>query len=350
MGNACCQLDRPAGLLLFDLKNGQTSWRGLWLLLGVYLGALLIAAVLTPPVYWLVEWLAGQFPENSTLEYLAGKSFHDYYDRVRWVPIVLGLPWLLKACGLAGLGALGVRFTRGDLFRWAALLVAGYLLFRLATLTQGLSTEVVRKPERLDRSIALTLLAMLPGAILIGLLEEVVFRGMVLRIFLSAVRSTWLAVVLGSLFFAAVHFKFPDPFWEGTGRTVQWHSGFYVALWTLLGPLAEAKAAGLAGHFLASIANYALLGVVLAVLFIRTGSLLACAGLHSGLVLAMLTYGKLYNVQAGDLHWLVGSTPIRDGLLATLLLTLALGVVLLCKGGARPGDPVAPETSNGESP
>ncbi|MGF1449493.1 MAG: lysostaphin resistance A-like protein [Opitutales bacterium] len=326
-------MSRSPGLLLFDLKAGQTSLRGLGLLLGVYLGALLIAAVLAPPVYWLVEWLAGHFPKNGTLAYLAGKSFHDYYDRVRWVPIVLALPWLLKVCGLTGLSALGVRFSRRDLLLWAGLLVAGYCLFRLATLTQGWATDVVRKPERLDRSIALTLLSMLPGAVLIGLLEEVVFRGLVLRIFLSAFRSAWPAIVLGSLFFAAVHFKFPDPFWEGTGRVVEWHSGFYVAWWTLLGPLAEAQAAGLVGHFLASVVNYALLGVVLAVLFIRTGSLLACAGMHSGLVLAMLTYGRLYNVQAGEWHWLLGSTPIRDGLLATVLLTLALAAVLRLKRG-----------------
>ncbi|MGF1484976.1 MAG: lysostaphin resistance A-like protein [Opitutales bacterium] len=322
-------MPRPRALLLFDLDADKTSLQGLWLLLGVYLGALLVAAVLSPPIFWAVQALAEQFPENGTLEYLAGKSFHDYYDRVRWLPILVGLPWVLRLCKLTGLGALGLRFNRAERLGWLGFLGVGAGLFLIAILAQSLMAEVVRKPERQEAFLPLTLLSMLPGAVIIGILEEIVFRGLVLRIFLSAFRSSWLAVLLTAVFFATVHFKFPNPYWEGSGRVVEWHSGFYVALWTLLGPLAEADLSGFAPFFIASYVNYTLLGVVLGVLFVRSQSLLVCAGLHSGLVLAMLTYSKLYNVDAGSLHWLLGTTPLRDGFLATGLLVILL-VALRC--------------------
>jgi len=72
-----------------------------------------------------------------------------------------------------------------------------------------------------------------------------------------------------------------------------------------------------------------LLGGVAAVLYLRTGSLWASVGLHSGIVLCSKMMKKLIDRQPGVPEWLFGdSVFIVSGVLCWVLLGLALLLVL----------------------
>ena len=47
-------LKRSRAFILFRLSESEFSFRGVGYLIGLYLGALVIAAILAPPVYWAI--------------------------------------------------------------------------------------------------------------------------------------------------------------------------------------------------------------------------------------------------------------------------------------------------------
>jgi len=325
---------RERDVLLFGLGAHERSSRGLVLILGVYLGSLVFAALLAPPAYWFVQWLAG-VGVGAPVPYLAGKGFEDYFDRLRWVPVVLGLPLLLRACGLLSPLALGLDMGRGgrrEFLRWwlAGLGVAGTVV-----VMQAAFREVTARPAAAGGGwLGVGVMALL-GGLLLGLLEEIVFRGLVLRSLLSAVRTVLVAVLLAALFFAYVHFKMPDEVWQQAGGEVRWWSGFYVALWTLL---------GISRNFEALLfTNYVLLGLLLSLLYLRTRSLMSCAGLHAGLVFVMLTYSKLFAPMV-TAPWFFGGATLRDGLLTTILLAALCAVVAVLPGRPAGRSSTAPKS------
>ena len=73
--------------ILFGLHASQRSLKGLSLLFLVYFGAILFAAITASWVYKLVIWWAENYP-NDTNQYLYRKGFEDYFDRLRWIPVV----------------------------------------------------------------------------------------------------------------------------------------------------------------------------------------------------------------------------------------------------------------------
>ena len=93
-GTLYSMLNANREFMLFGLSVNERSWRGLYYLFAVYLGSLLFAALVSPWAYHGIQWLYGVFPDSSKLKYLAYKGFEDYFDRLRWVPVVLALPWL----------------------------------------------------------------------------------------------------------------------------------------------------------------------------------------------------------------------------------------------------------------
>ena len=306
-------LSRDSKFILFRLKPWEYSWRGLTLLGIIYFGALLFAGIAGPPVYWLVEWWAETAP-NKLNTYLVEKDFDDYVDRLRWIPVLLLLLWLLKACELNSWRRLGVAFNgegRRLFLLWFGI---GLLLLTLTAVAQGLGTDVrFRKTDISIGNLSGVVLKGLAGGLLLGLLEEIVFRGLIFRIFYTAFRPVW-AIGLSAAFFAYTHFKMPGFIWKQTDQVVDWSSGFFVAYWTVLGISQDFE--------LLPFLNLFMLGVVLALLFLGTRSLMPCVGLHAGLVTIMLTYKKVFKVNESTPTWLWGSNAITDSLIALVLLVL----------------------------
>jgi len=267
---------RDTSFILFGLGAEQTSPRSLGLLAAVFFGSLLIAAVLTPPAYWLVEFWHNQ-TNSGNAAWLLAKGPDVYFDRLRMAAIILGLPWLMSVCHLWSWRALGLApdkcAWRAGLCWWLAglALIYGLALWKNSPATTPLATAT---PGQF-------LEALLAG-LLLGLLEETIFRGLILRICYTAARRPALALAAVSVFYAYTHFKVPASVWTHVAPGVHWDTGFFVAFWTTC---------GITENFdLAQFTALTLLGLVLGALTLRTGSLWSAVGLHAGLVSALYFY------------------------------------------------------------
>ena len=134
----------------------------------------------------------------------------------------------------------------------------------------------------------LTLIAFIPAAGLIGLLEELIFRGYILQQLLAC--SRWLAITGSSAAYAVVHLR-AVPVWP--------QSGF-----------------DLIGLFL--------LGVVLAIGTLKTKPLYLAIGLHASLAYWARMNKLLVTFPEPALQWLVGTNRLVNGLIAWVVL-LGLG-------------------------
>jgi len=306
---------RDPAFLLFGLRPDAFSWRGVYLLALVFGGSLLGAGLLAPPLYFGIQALASG-ADDGLWAYLARHPFPRYVDRLRWLPVLLALPWLIRACGLGSARALGLsRPVPWRLFGGA--LLGGFAMLGLLAGIQLSADAVDPRPN----AFALLTVSLLPQALLSGLLiavlEETIFRGLVLRQFYSALRP-WPAIFATSLFFALLHFKKIPPSVWGPDSVVGWDSGLYVAMWTVGSVIATFD-----GLFFA---NYLLVGVVLCLVTLRTGSLWAGIGLHAGWVAFLRAYGTVF-AEPGQATLLLGGTRIIDGLVSFAMLA-ALAVWL----------------------
>ena len=137
-----------------------------------------------------------------------------------------------------------------------------------------------------------TVLGFIPAALIVGLLEELVFRGFLLQHL--AVCSTSFAVIVSSALYAVIHIK----------ATV-----FNSAIWLELG-----------GLFL--------LGVVLAVSVLLTGQLYLAIGLHAALAYGARVNKLIIHFSDQSLSWLVGTSRLVNGLLGWAVL-LGLGAIII---------------------
>lgn len=308
--------------MLFGLGPDAYSWRGVGLLCGVYFGAMVFAAVLSPAVFHAAGWWVDTFP-GWWNRWLEGRTdfgdFPRHFDRLRWVPVVLLFPFLLNACGLLSWRALGLRFGRedGELF-WRGMiggcaLVGVLMLFQLAFVTVTIDARYAYGGEY-D-----AMLWILPGALILSLVEEIVFRGFIFRIFYSALRPVT-AIVVSAVVFAYLHYKMPPDVWREIGDAVGWLSGFQVAWGTLTGIAHDFSAV--------PFFTLVLVGILLNLVFLRTGSLLACIGVHAGIVWLRMAYDKTHNTPLAEHAWFFGTAALNDGLLTLLLLGLAVWYLL----------------------
>ncbi len=264
---------RDSRFLLFGLGEGQTSWRGVGLLAVVFFGSLLLAAVLTPPAYWLVEWWHNQ-TNSANAQWLLDKGPDVYFDRLRMLMIVGALPWLMAKCHLWSWKSLGLTFNN------AARCAAGWWLGGVLLIV-GLAGWKGVHPAAADNRVEQVVTAIFAGLIL-GLVEETVFRGMILRMFYTAAKRPVFALAAMAAFFAYTHFKVPGSVWLHVAPGVHGDTGFFVAFWTTF---------GITENFdLAQFTALWLLGMVLGMLTLRSGSLWPAIGLHAGLVSAMFFY------------------------------------------------------------
>lgn len=303
------QRERP--YILFGLNESGFSWKGVGALAAIFFGAVVFAGLVSPLVYFaVVAWAEaspGTIPGWLSSR-MAPEDFPRYFDRVRWVPVVLCLPWLFKWTGLLSLKRLGYAdFAR----RWRGMtgwLFAGLGMLLLVAVLQWLGVGIGFS-EQLTAGYLLEKLALgLLAGFIISLLEELLFRGVILRLFYTALRP-WPAIILSALFFAYVHFKrVPWP----PGQEVTYLSGLDVA-W-------QATASVFLQPEWWKFLNLFAAGVFLNLLFLRTGSLWPCVGVHAGWVAFRTVYTKFAHVDAGSAQWLWGSRTMLDGLLPLLLL------------------------------
>ena len=343
-------LKRDRHWILFNLAPDQFSWRGVCYLLGVYVGSLLFAAVVTAPIYdWVngpvfagIHRLAEIMPWDGFAYLTKERSFDKYFDRLRMLPVLAGLPWLLVVCGLFSTDHLRALLRHSSnlpfgMRRLWALIRAGIHSLRLlganfsatgyrrfcvwfgigaGMLLSVILVQLAFGSVELRASFAWSQLGWLPFTALltgvaVALLEETVFRGLMLRIFYTAVRPLS-AGILSALFFAYVHFQVPDVAKETLQQSDAWWLGFYVAFWMLVGIAVQFS--------LVEFLNLFVFGFLLNLVFLRTRSLLACMGLHAGAVWAIKFYNEIFAVGSDAHTHLWGGGKVIDGWLPLIIM------------------------------
>jgi len=292
-------------------------------LLGLYAATLFAAAVVTPLLYLGVRaWAAHS--SSDLLAYLARKDFPRYFDRIRWLFVLLGLPWLCRRSRLTGAATLGLRAPAGTVRRAAGWFVAGTAM--VAALVAGqLATGIatLRPPATADAVVTGLALALVSAA-LIAFFEELVFRGIVFQLVGATLRLLPAAAV-ASLFFAILHFqRVPGSLWPDDA-TVGPATGFTVAWWTVAAMVRHLDP----DAFLA----LGLAGFVLCLVFARSRSLYPAMGLHAGWVVTAQMVRRWVHVDpAGASERAValwGGKDLIDGLVPLALLALlAAGLAL----------------------
>lgn len=307
------RMKRDRLFLLYDLKEEEYSFKGLQLIVYLYFGSLLFAAVVAPLVFRLVHYL-----DPETQSYFAGKPFADYFDRGRLLCLLILFPVLMKRANLWSWKRLGFlkpgskHFARWFLIGISMMAVIYLIDFGLGVLEPRAAWNWETQLERMGAGLI--------GALLIGLMEETLFRGFVFRTFYTALRPVY-AVILSSMFFAYLHFKMQDELMEHIPvHEIGWDDGF-MAIWYSLTTFAV-NFDGLLFF------NLCLVGVLLCLAFMFTRNLWACVGLHAGWVVVIQSFVKTFDETEGS-HAFFGTEKVADGYLVTLFL---IGFILLFLG------------------
>jgi membrane protease YdiL (CAAX protease family) len=222
----------------------------------------------------------------------AGLSWWTVTRRCVSMAAALSLWWCIRYAERRSLGSYGLgplRAGKRDLARGLAL-GAGTLVVLLGL---GLAVGLVRLQITPDQGkLWRTVIGFLPAAGVVGLLEELVFRGFLLRHLLAC--STAVAVLASSACYALVHLKHPAMDWA-VGR---------------------------------ELIGLGVLGAVLAMTVLRTRTLYLAIGLHASLAYGVRVNKLLLEFPEPSLCWLTGTTRLVNGLLSWLALLGIGGIVL----------------------
>jgi membrane protease YdiL (CAAX protease family) len=277
--------------------------RNFFLFVALLAGALIFAAALTYPTWLLVSTVSVE-------------PVHRVMNRVAMLLALIGLVLLTRRLGLSDRNSMGYGLPRSRFMRQLVVgLIAGFLLMTpLVLFLLGLDIRDVR--ANFDgRWVTIALGGLLSG-LTVAFIEETFFRG----VLFSAVHRTSgaaAAVIAPSLLYAALHFlggrlRVPP-------EEVSWEHGFLV-----LARLFERYAEPLT--FADSFLALAVLGVLLAIIRLRTGAIAACIGLHAAGVCTIAVLRKATEVnEAAEHAWWVGS---YDGVIGWAALIWFIVIVL----------------------
>jgi membrane protease YdiL (CAAX protease family) len=289
-------------------------------LLAYFSAVLLIACLLSPPLYWVGSALA----EAGVLPFLKGFPFHRYFSRSLQISALVMLWPAFHWIGIRRIAELGIERNPR---RWRDL-GAGLGMAFLPVLGLAIGCVAFRVYGLKDHVLVSGGLRIVATAGAVAVLEEFLFRGVLLSLCLRSMNAVS-AVLVSSAVFAVVHFLKVAK--SASEPAVGWLSGFAqipqafsaAPPWPLLGW----------GMF-----SLLLAGVVLGVAALRTRSLFLPIGIHAGWILGQqgLQWVAKYRIKPPDalLPWIgpnVVSGAVPTGLVSAgiLLLTTALVVIYL---------------------
>ncbi|MCI0746628.1 MAG: CPBP family intramembrane metalloprotease [Verrucomicrobia subdivision 3 bacterium] len=270
--------------------------------LAAYLGVVFAGGgLLAPWLYWLADAtpLAGDVSTNP---------FHRFVSRSLLLVALLGIWPYLRALRMSSWRDVGLGHRR-DWLRQAG---TGFVLGFLTLGSVGLIALAAGAREwnhaTADR-IAAALGTAAASALIVGVLEELLFRG---TIFGSLRRQgDWImAIIVSSVVYSLVHF-FRKPGFQPWG--IRWWSGLRALPDMMLGFLDVT--AVVPGFFV-----LLLVGAILALAYQRNGNLYFSIGLHAGWIFWMKSYGVMTTSREGASQWIWGSAKIVDGWISFVVL------------------------------
>lgn len=287
--------------------------------------SLALAATLAPWAYQGGKWLAGVAAVRELpgwLESVAGSceraELDRYFDRSLLFSALLLLPLLLRRVRRIGreneqMAGARVRFSGTSVSAqiFIGCLIAGGLLAVMGVLLVLAGAYQIQ--AELPETGKFLRKALIP-AVAAPLVEEWLFRGVLLGLWLRFARPAF-AVLGTSLVFAFLHFlKPPDGF--AIADPTHLFAGF-----ELLGKILLHFTDPL--FFVTDFATLFVVGLILAWARLRTGALWFSIGLHAGWVLAFKGFNLLYRaVEPHPLRpWGIGES-LKSGMLPLLMLGL----------------------------
>jgi membrane protease YdiL (CAAX protease family) len=225
--------------------------------------------------------------------------------RTGWLPLSFGILSRLKTTGLLSFKRLGMEWKySGQWLRFFALGAILSLIACGATLVSGSWTFG-------DGSPAIILAKAFGSALLVSTLEEVVFRALIPCLIRNAAGS-FLALALGSAFFAYVHFKIPSEVGDFYGASIDVAQSASVGWAYLTGIGTTFQCIPYLSLFV--------LGGSLTLLVYRLSNLMAGMGFHCGLVFILLLYRKTICFTDDPANKFLGGGHLVDSPLVLLLL------------------------------
>ncbi len=310
----------------------------LWLL-----GIILAAALLFPWIHQAGKGLAAEAQAKELAPILesigrsAGKAdTGTYFSRALYAGTLLTLPFFIlrlrrikrTSPGTTAMPAAPLPWSTRLLHLAGAFILAAGLLWLLGSVLEAFGAFI---PDPKAAGFGKVIRKSLFPALTAGVIEEVLFRGLLLGVWLR-IAKPGAAVLCVSLIFAFVHFLQPP---EGAEFL---SPGSPDAGFRLLGLIL--------GHFLnpqfiaAELLLLFTLGMVLAATRLRTGGLWFPIGLHAGLVFAFKGFNMLHDNAPSALRPLWLGESLRSGLfpLFTLILIGAIcHFTLPCAKASAPG-------------
>lgn len=281
--------------------------QGLWSLLIPFLGSLILAAIVAPLAHKSIIYL-NQKISCASLNYLASKRIEHYFDRVRLLSLFLFLPWVLRRYQLNSWSKLGL--TRDHQQKTLLTFTLGIMLVALLMLPFLYWGQIVLKHVSLEM-FAKSLLGALAASLLIALIEEVIFRGIVLNV-LSNYFPSLKSLLLGSFIFSILHFSTPNNF--VASETWPWINGILLAWHSLLGMVSGIKWL----YFL----NLFALGSIFGIFYLQERHLWDSIGFHWGIVFALLLIRKNLDIQFDQLPRLLGDGRITNSWLSLAVMSV----------------------------
>jgi len=259
--------------------------RSFFSILVLFAVSLVVAALLAYPVWLLVDQ----------------QPVHRVMHRVAELCALAGLIWLFRRWKMFTRDGAGLSLSRSQF--WMQL-VAGLISGTLIILPLLVTLEVL-DVRIADARVTLTplfitrvLAAGLTTGLLVALIEEIFFRGL---LFTAVERESgrFLAILLPNLLYAFLHFL--DGRLHIPADQIEWSSGLAV-LTSMFHAYSDPLQ--IVDSFLALFA----VGVLLAIVRARTGAIAACIGLHAAWVCALyyIEVTTQFN-PASAASWLVGS-------------------------------------------
>lgn len=290
------------------MNSKPVSPKSLLRLLVYPVAVVLLACVISPPLYWVGNFLA----EAGLLRIVEGFPFHRYFSRSVQISALLLLWPAFVWVGIRRLSTLGIEPNT----LWKRDLAVGFLFAFLPVFVLGSAYFFTGVYEVRPDWEAAKFLRVAGTASAVSVIEEFLFRCVFLGLCLLAMGRV-AAVGFSAVFFAVVHFLKTSK--QPLEEPVTWMSGFE-QLPLLFSSAPEWPLLGWA--FLSLV----LAGILLAVATIRTHSLFLPIGLHAGWILGqqgMQVVGK-FNIKPSDqlLPW-VGANVV-SGAVPTGLLPLAV--------------------------
>lgn len=285
--------------------------RGLAVFGGYLVMVFVLAASLSPPVYWVCQFLM----ERGWLGILEGFPFHRYYSRTLQVTAVVLLPLALWLVGIRRKEELGLE--RNGL--WLSDVVSGVLAGLVPVVFWGVGVVLLGAYELRGVVEWWKLARIVLTSGVVAVVEEGVFRGVLLGL-AGRVMGFWPAAWLVSVVFGAVHFLRPPKlateevfWWSGWEQVLGMGQGWPEWPWWGWG-MGMLVAAGL---FLAWTVR-------------RTRSLWAAIGVHAGWVAGQQVFALVtrWGAETPDawLPWTApglvsGAVPVGVGALGVLCVS-----------------------------